>query len=52
MTDGMTIYFQELNDDNYEFEDVVLNVYEEYYNDKRQELIDKLIDDGYEWEEE
>jgi hypothetical protein len=27
-------------------------VYEEYYNDKRQELIEKLIDDGYEWEEE
>ena len=52
MTDGMTIYFQELNDDNYEFQEVVHNVYEEYYNDKRQELIEKLIDDGYEWEEE
>jgi hypothetical protein len=51
MTDGMTIYFQELNDDNYEFQEVVHNVYEEYYNDKRQELIEKLIDDGYEWEE-
>jgi hypothetical protein len=52
MTDGMTIYFQELEDDNYEFQEVVHNVYEEYYNDKRQELIEKLIDDGYEWEEE
>ena len=52
MTDGMAIYFQELNDDNCEFEDVVWNVYEEYYNDKKQELIEKLIDDGYEWEEE
>ena len=52
MTDGSTIYFQELNDDNYEFQEVVYNVYEEYYNDKRQELIEKLIDDGYEWEEE
>jgi hypothetical protein len=52
MTDGMNIYFQELNDDNYEFQEVVHNVYEEYYNDKRQELIEKLIDDGYEWEEE
>ena len=52
MTDGMTIYFQELNDGNYEFQEVVHNVYEEYYNDKRQELIEKLIDDGYEWEEE
>jgi hypothetical protein len=52
MTDGMTIYFQELEDDNYEFQEVLHNVYEEYYNDKRQELIEKLIDDGYEWEEE
>lgn len=52
MTDGLSIYFQELNDDNAEFEDVIFNVYEEYYNDKKQELIEKLIDDGYEWEEE
>ena len=51
MTDGLTIYFQELEDENYSFEEVVQNVYEEYYNDKRQELIEKLIDDGYEWEE-
>ena len=52
MTDGMTIYFQELDQDNYEFREVVYNVYEEYYNDKRQELIEKLIDDGYEWEKD
>ena len=51
MTDGLNIYFQELDQDNYEFQEVVYNVYEEYYNDKRQELIEKLIDDGYEWEE-
>ena len=52
MTDGMTIYFQDLDNDSYEFQEVVYNVYEEYYNDKRQELIEKLIDDGYEWEED
>ena len=52
MTDGSTIYFQDLENDNYEFQEVVYNVYGEYYNDKRQELIEKLIDDGYEWEEE
>ena len=51
MTDGLTIYFQELEDENYNFEEVVQNVYEKYYNDKKQELIEKLIDDGYEWEE-
>ena len=52
MTDGLTIYFQELEDENYNFEEVVQGVYEEYYNDKKQELIEKLIDDGYECEEE
>ena len=51
MTDGSTIYFQDLDSDNYEFQEVVHNVYQEYYNDKREELIEKLIDDGYEWEE-
>ena len=52
MTDGSTIYFQDLDNDNYEFQEVVHNVYQEYYNDKREELIEKLIDDGYEWEED
>ena len=52
MTDGMTIYFQDLDNDSYEFQEVVYNVYKEYYNDKREELIEKLIDDGYEWEED
>ena len=51
MTDGLTIYFQELEDENYNFEEVVQNVYEKYYNDKKQELIKKLIDDGYDWED-
>jgi len=50
MTDGLSIYYQELDDDSSEFIDVVENVYEEYYNDKKQELEDKLIDDGYERE--
>ena len=49
MTDGLTIYFQELEDENYNFKEVVQNVYEKYYNDKKQKLIEKLIDDGYEW---
>lgn len=52
MTDGSTIYFQDLENDSYEFQEVVHNVYQEYYNDKREELIEKLIDDGYEWEED
>ena len=47
MTDGLTIYFQELEDENYNFEEVVQGVYEEYYNDKKQELIEKLIDEYF-----
>ena len=52
MTDGNEIYFQELEDDNYEFGDIVDNVYDEYYNDKKQEVESQLIDEGYEHEDE
>lgn len=52
MTDGNEIYFQELDDDNYEFKDIVDNVYDEYYNDKKQEVENELIEEGYEYERE
>ena len=52
MTDGNQIYFQELDDDNYEFKDIVDNVYDEYYNDKKQEVENELIEEGYEYETE
>jgi len=52
MTDGNEIYFQELDDDNYEFKDIVDNVYDEYYNDKKQEVENELIEEGYEYENE
>ena len=50
LTDGCTIYYQDFADRSYEFEEIIENVYVEYYNDKKQELEDKLIDDGYERE--
>jgi len=50
LTDGCSIYYQDFADRSYEFEEVIENVYIEYYNDKKQELEDKLIDDGYERE--
>jgi len=50
LTDGCSIYYQDFADRGYEFEEVIENVYIEYYNDKKQELEDKLIDDGYERE--
>ena len=52
MTDGNEIYFQELDDDTYEFKDIVDNVYDEYYNDKKQEVENELIEEGYEYENE
>ena len=54
MTDGRDIYFQDYDDDaeNYEFQEVIDEVYDNYFNDKKQEVENELIDEGYEWEEE
>ena len=54
MTEGRDIYFQDYNDDaeNYEFQEVIDEVYDNYFNDKKQEVENELIDEGYEWEEE
>ena len=53
MTDGNSIYFQEYDEDvsNYEFQDVVDEVYEDYFNDKKQDVENELIDEGYEYED-
>lgn len=50
LTDGCSIYYQDFADTSYEFQEIIENVYIEYYNDKKQELEDRLIDDGYERE--
>lgn len=54
MTDGRDIYFQDYDDDaeNYEFQEVIDDVYDDYFNDKKQEVENELIDEGYEWEDE
>ena len=54
MTDGRDIYFQDYDDDaeNYEFQEVIDEVYDNYFNDKKQEVENELIDEGYEWEDE
>ena len=54
MTDGRDIYFQDYDDDaeNYEFQEVIDDVYDNYFNDKKQEVENELIDEGYEWEDE
>ena len=54
MTDGRNINFQDYDDDaeNYEFQEVIDEVYDDYFNDKKQEVENELIDEGYEWEDE
>ena len=54
MTDGSSIYFQDYDDDaeSYEFQEVIDEVYDDYFNDKKQEVENELIDEGYEHEDE
>ena len=51
MYDGYDIYYTDLDSEDYAFQDVVDEVYEEYYNEKRKEVEEELIEQGYEWEE-
>ena len=48
MIDGATIYYDNLNDEDYAFQEVVEEVYDDYYNDKKQEIENELIEEGYE----
>ena len=50
MTSGYNIYY-DIDFDDYSFQDAVDNVYEEYFNDIKQEVEQELIEEGYEWKE-
>ena len=52
MYDGASIYYQDLDDEDYAFQEVIEEVYEEYYSDKKQEIENELIEQGYEYEDE
>ena len=52
MTDGATIYYDQLDDEEYAFQEVIEEVYDEYYNDKKKEIENELIEEGYEYERE
>jgi len=52
MIDGATIYYDQLDDEDYAFQEVVEEVYDDYYNDKKQEIENELIEEGYEYEKE
>lgn len=52
MYDGASIYYDQLDDEEYAFQEVIEEVYDEYYNDKKQEIENELIEEGYEYERE
>ena len=52
MYDGASIYYDQLDDEDYAFQEVIEEVYDEYYNDKKQEIENELIEEGYEYETE
>ena len=49
---GNTVYLDSEAEDSYEFTEALEEAYEDYWNDKKQEVEDELIDEGYEYEEE
>lgn len=50
--EGRTIHVDEYVIDEYNFINAIDEVYEDFYNDKLEEIEDKLIDEGYVREEE
>lgn len=52
ITLGNTVYLDSEAEDSYEFTEALEEAYEDYWNDKKEEVEDELIDEGYEWEEE
>ena len=52
MYDGSDIYDSDLESEDYAFQEVVDEVYEEYFGDIKIKVENELIEEGYEWEEE
>jgi len=45
--DGVEIYFSELSDENYQFVEKINELYEQYFEDKVEELQDELLSEGW-----
>ena len=50
MYDGSDIYYSDLESEDYAFQEVVDEVYEEYFGDIKIKVENELIEEGYEWE--
>ena len=48
---GNTCYCDASAIDSYEFEEVIEDLYETYWNEMKEEIENELIEDGYEWED-
>lgn len=48
--DGYIIHIDEHATSEYGYEDAILEVYEDYWNDVKEEIENDLIEEGYEWE--
>jgi hypothetical protein len=49
---GNTVYVDYTAEDSYEYTDALEQAYDNYWNDKKQEVEDQLIEEGYEYEDE
>ena len=49
MTNGSNIYY-DIDFDDYNFQDKVEQVYEDYFNEIKSDVENELIEEGYEWE--
>ena len=50
--DGYIIHVDEYAMEEYGYEDAITEVYEDYWNDQKEEVENELIDEGYEWEKD
>ena len=48
--DGLTIHVDEHYMEEYGYQDAITEVYEDYWNDQKEEIENELINEGYEWE--
>ena len=49
--DGYTIHIDDAHYGDCTFTEVIEELYEDYFNDMKEEVENELIDKGYEWEE-
>ncbi len=49
--DGLSIHVDEYNKEDYGYQDAIEEVYEEYWNDMKQEVENELIEEGYAYPE-